>query len=131
VRSLGKNVFAYKMQSLALGGVMGAIGGIIITLNFTSVIPDYFIPTVTFFAYAVVILGGAGSVWGPLVGSVIFWFVIQFSESSLDATVPEDILSSQDLAALRFVLVGVLLMALMVFRPQGLLGKKEELLADG
>src|SRR4029450_6168454 len=40
VRSLGKNVFSYKMQSLILGGVIGALAGFIFALSTGSVLPD-------------------------------------------------------------------------------------------
>ena len=40
VRSLGKNVYCYKMQSLVLGGVIGALGGIIFAVDRQSVQPD-------------------------------------------------------------------------------------------
>ena len=40
VRALGKNVYAYKMQSLVLGGVIGALGGMLLALGRQSVQPD-------------------------------------------------------------------------------------------
>jgi branched-chain amino acid transport system permease protein len=58
-RALGKNVFAYKIQSLVLGGVFGALGGIFYSLSVQSLTPDFFSPPQTFFAYAALILGHA------------------------------------------------------------------------
>jgi branched-chain amino acid transport system permease protein len=135
VRSLGKNVFVYRLQSLAIGGVMGALGGIVLLTIQESVTPDVYVPTVTFFAFTIVILGGAGSTWGPLLGSFIFWTFIELSNGMLreaiDAGVlSESILTPQEVAATRFVLMGLLLAVLMVFRPQGLLGNREEVLLD-
>jgi branched-chain amino acid transport system permease protein len=135
VRSLGKNVFVAKLQSLAIGGVMGALGGIVLLLIQESVTPDVYIPTVTFFAFTIVILGGAGSTWGPIVGSVIFWTFIELSNGLLreaidEGLISESVLSPQDVAATRFVIMGVMLALLMVFRPQGILGNKEEVLLD-
>ena len=59
VRSLGKNVYAYKMQSLIIGGVLGCLGGFIYGLGQNSIQPDIFGTDTTFFAYTVLILGGA------------------------------------------------------------------------
>ncbi len=134
-RSLGKNVFVRKLQSLVLGGVFGALAGIVLMLNQQSVVPDTYVAVLTFFAYTVLILGGSGTTFGPIVGSIVFWFLVQLSESLLRQAiqadvVPTTVLTLQDLSALRFALVGVGLMALMAFRPQGIFGRREELLLD-
>ena len=65
VRSLGKNVYAYKMQRLILGGVIGALGGMIFAIGRQSVAPDSLGTALTFFAYVALILGGAARVLGP------------------------------------------------------------------
>jgi neutral amino acid transport system permease protein len=72
-RSLGKNVFNYKMQSLVLGGVMGALAGMMLAIQQQAVHPDTYLPIVTFYAYTILILGGPARVLGPVIGSVIFW----------------------------------------------------------
>jgi branched-chain amino acid transport system permease protein len=76
VRSLGKNVFAYKMQSLILGGVFGGIAGMFHVLKQGSAVPTDFNTTFTFFAYAALLVGGAARVLGPVAGSMIFWFLV-------------------------------------------------------
>ena len=134
-RALGKNVFAYKMQALILGGVFGARGGILYALATQSLTPDLYSPPQTFFAYAALIIGGAGRVFGPVIGAMIFWFVVSVTDNFLrQATAGNDPLISfienQDVGAIRFVLIGVALALLMVFRPQGILGKKEEVMLD-
>ena len=53
VRSLGKNVYAYKMQSLIIGGVLGCLGGFIYALGQASIQPDIFGTDTTFFAYTI------------------------------------------------------------------------------
>jgi ABC-type branched-subunit amino acid transport system permease subunit len=134
-RALGKNVFAYKMQSLALGGVFGALGGMIQALGTQALTPDFYSPTQTFYAYAALILGGAGTVLGPVIGAMLFWFVLDLTDGFLrQATAGPDPLISfidtQDVGAIRFVIVGVILALLMVYRPQGILGRREEVLLD-
>lgn len=134
-RAMGKNVYAYKLQSLALGGVIGALAGIVDTLDTGFVQSEQFRPQTTFFIWTVLILGGAASKWGPALGAVVFWFVLIFVEELLRQLVdndwiPDAIIDSSNVAAVRLVLMGVMLIALMVWRPQGLLGKKEEVLID-
>ena len=134
-RSLGKNVFGYKLQSLAIGGAIGSLAGIFFAVQTQSVNPDSFQPLFTFLAYAVVILGGPGRVLGPVVGSVLFWFLLSFTEAvlrqaTLAGFIPSWLLTAQEVAAVRWVLVGLGLILLMAFRPQGLFGSREETLID-
>jgi branched-chain amino acid transport system permease protein len=132
-RSLGKNAFWYKLQSLVVGGVFGAFAGMVLLFNQQSVVPDTYLPVLTFFVWTVVILGGAGSTWGPILGAIMFWFIVQFSESLTREAVTSGtitFLDAQEVASLRFVVVGLMLMLLMIFRPQGILGKREEMLLD-
>lgn len=135
VRSVGKNVYGYKLQSLVLGGLFGAVAGALLAINVQSVQPDSYNPVLTFNLYAIVILGGASRVLGPALGSVIFWFVVVFVDSALrgatsSGAIPPDVLSGADVGAVRFAFVGLGLMLLMLFRPAGLLGNRRELRLD-
>ena len=135
VRSLGKNVVGYKMQSLILGGLFGALGGFIFALANSSVQPDNYSTLLTFFAFTAMILGGAGRVLGPVIGAIIFSSFFTFLENTLfqavsAGVISESIMNSNQVGIVRFILVGVLLMALMIFRPQGIFGDKKELALD-
>ncbi len=132
VRSLGKNVYAYKMQALILGGVIGALAGFIFALGRSAVQPDLYSTEFTFFAYTILLLGGAARVFGPVVGAIIFWVVLSLTDNILNQTVragymPEAIMTGVQVGPVRFMLVGAALMALMVFRPQGIFGDKREI----
>ncbi len=129
VRALGKNVFAYKMQALIIGGVIAAIGGIVYALP-SAVNPNVYVTSLTFFVWTALLLGGAATVFGPLLGAVIFWVLQAFLSNLLPALVTSGLLpmvTSQQAATLRFVLVGLGLVLLVVFRPQGILGDRREL----
>jgi branched-chain amino acid transport system permease protein len=131
VRSLGKNVFAYKMQALILGGVFGALGGVVFALP-SAVVPATYTTSLTFFIWTILLLGGAATVFGPVVGSIIFWVIMGFLDNVLPALAQSDIpilsaMSSQQAGTLRFILVGVALMLIVIFRPQGIFGNKREL----
>jgi neutral amino acid transport system permease protein len=133
-RSLGKYVFGYKLQSLVLGGMIGALAGMLLAVDTQAVNPDTFVAVLTFFGYTVLILGGPGRTFGPIVGAIVFWFLLTFIDGFLDEALAAgwfpDGVTSTDLGAVRFALVGIGLMALMIFRPQGLFGNREELLLD-
>jgi branched-chain amino acid transport system permease protein len=132
VRSLGKNVYAYKMQALVIGGVIGALSGFIFALGRAAVQPDLYGTELTFFAYTVLILGGAARVLGPVVGAAIFWVVLSLTDNILSQAVragyiPDAIMTGTQVGQVRFMLVGVALMLLMIFRPQGIFGDKREI----
>ncbi len=131
VRSLGKNVYWYKMQSLILGGVFGALGGLVFAVVNQSVQPDNYSTAFTFFAYTALLLGGAARVVGPVLGAMIFWFLLQLTDVALREAInadyiPSSILAGPDVGQVRLVLVGLGLMLLMIFRPQGFFGDKRE-----
>ncbi len=126
VRSLGKNVYAYKMQSLVLGGVIGAVAGIIYVLP-RAVQPDAMGRSMTFFVWTILLLGGAATVFGPVLGSMLFWAALMLIKLTMRGTVPEDVMRSEQIEQFGWIIVGVTLMLLVIFRPQGILGDKKEL----
>lgn len=132
-RSLGKNVYGFKLQSLVLGGCIGALAGSLLAINVQSVTPDTYNPVVTFYLYVIVILGGAARLLGPVLGSLVFWFIITFLDSLLRQATSSDLitwLDPSDVGALRFAFVGLGLILLMVYRPAGLIGNAEEMRFD-
>jgi neutral amino acid transport system permease protein len=130
-RSLGKNIFAYKMQSLMLGGIIGSLGGVILALGNRAANPNDYSTAFTFFAWTIVILGGVGRVRGPIIGGIIYWFVIGFTEVFLSEATKNDVAPSwlvteNNFGFWRFMLTGLGLAALVVFRPQGIFGDRRE-----
>jgi branched-chain amino acid transport system permease protein len=134
-RSLGRNVFGFKIQALVLGGVIGSFAGMIFAIASQSVQADNYSTDLTFFAYAILILGGTARVFGPIAGTIIFWFLLVFVQQILTETVsagwiPSSILSADQVGQVKFILVGLGLMLLMIFRPQGIFGDRKELALD-
>ena len=129
VRALGKNVFAYKMQALIIGGIFGSLGGIVYALP-SSVNPGVYVTSLTFFVWTTLLLGGAATIFGPVLGAVIFWVLQAFLSNVLPQLVSSGVLpfiSSIQASTIIFILVGVGLMLLVIYRPQGILGDKKEL----
>ncbi len=123
-KALGKNVFWYKLQSLMLGGAIAGIAGAFYAWQLTYINPDGFIPLITFQAWTIVVLGGAGNNTGTLLGATIFWAYNTATRFVLKDIVPLD---DARLGAFRIMIIGLILMVVMMWRPQGILGKKEEL----
>ena len=129
VRALGKNVYFYKMQSLVIGGVYGSLAGMIFILP-RAVVPSNYQTSLTFFIYAILLLGGAATVFGPIIGSVIFWVLLSFFSGFIARAVEVGWLpffTNVQAGQLRFILVGLAIMLIVIFRPQGIFGNKKEL----
>lgn len=123
--ALGKNVFAYKLQALALGAALGAVAGLFFAFQFSFFSPQDFDPLTTFFAWIIVILGGTGRNWAVPVGAVVFGVIFAGTRF---ADIP--FLDTADQAFLRLIIIGLILIGLMAFRPQGLFGRREEMVLE-
>ncbi len=137
-RALGKNSYVYKLQALLIGGLIASVAGMLQVIQKAAVQPDTFNPVITFMIWTILILGGPGRVWSPVVGSMIYWSLIVFLEnvlrqlppgtrSTLESTIK---LSDFNISQFRFILVGLGLILLARYRPQGIFGSREEMALD-
>ncbi len=123
-KALGKNVFWYKLQAFMLGGGIAGLAGSFYAWQLTTVFPTNFEPLITFNAWTMIMLGGAGSNAGSILGVIIFWAY----DSLTRFVIPQlEIINIAQLGAFRGMTIGLILMLLMIWRPQGILGRKEEL----
>jgi branched-chain amino acid transport system permease protein len=113
--ALGKNVPLVKTTAFALGAAIAAIPGSLFAGYMRYIDPTSFTTLEAIFILSIVVIGGAGSFWGPIVGAtfmVILPEVLRFLQ-----------LSDAVAANLRQIIFGLLLILLMRFRPQGFLGE--------
>jgi ABC-type branched-subunit amino acid transport system permease subunit len=123
VKALGKNVFWYKLQAFVIGGAIGGMAGSFFAWQLTTVYPDSFIPLITFQAWTIVTIGGAGSNLGVPIGAAIFQIY-----NVLPRFLPPQIRADGGrFEAIQLMLIGLTLILLMLWRPQGILGNKDEL----
>jgi neutral amino acid transport system permease protein len=124
-KALGKNVFAYKLQAFVLGGAVGGLAGAFYAWHLQTLYPKFFEPEVTFSAWMIVAIGGAGNNLGVIIGAIIYQLY-----NSLPRFLPEALKNSLGggrVEAMQIILIGLTLILVMLWRPQGILGKKEEL----
>jgi branched-chain amino acid transport system permease protein len=126
--SLGKNVLVYKLQVLALGSALAGVAGLFYAWQFSFFSPDDFQPLLTFFAWMIVILGGVGRIWAVPVGAAVFGFL--FAGTRFLDFQPLSSLDSAERAYLRLIVIGLVIIGLVVFRPQGILGRREEMVLE-
>ncbi|MDP9136854.1 MAG: branched-chain amino acid ABC transporter permease, partial [Pseudomonadota bacterium] len=119
--SLGKNPSAYRLQAFVIGcaimGLAGAMQGHFIGF----IAPENYLPGLTFQVWAMLIVGGAGNNYGALLGAVVVWGFWSLSSGLVAAVLPPDYQARA--AALQLVMIGVLIAAVLVVRPRGILAE--------
>ncbi len=119
VRALGKDPARFKIRVLVLGAALAGIAGAFYAHYIGYVVPDQFIPLVTFYVWMAIIMGGVGRISGAIVGAALLMLFLEGSRFLRDV-VP--FISAVDMASVRIGAVGLALVLFTMFRPQGLMG---------
>jgi branched-chain amino acid transport system permease protein len=104
---MGVNTFKYRLLAFATSAVIAGIVGMIDAAFIFNAFPGNFDVQQTVMVFIMVILGGLGSIPGAILGAILF-------------TVPPFLL--QQFVFYKYLVISVVLIATMVFRPEGLLG---------
>jgi branched-chain amino acid transport system permease protein len=118
--SLGKNVLLFKMETMTIAGAIGGLAGTYYALMQRYMSPDDAKPIETFVIWAMVVVGGRGNVWGIVLGTI----VIQAFYSGTRFLTGLFGIEADTMAALRLVVIGLLITLVTMFRPQGLLPER-------
>jgi branched-chain amino acid transport system permease protein len=119
VKALGKDPAGFKIQVLIVGSALAGIAGAFYAHYITYIVPDQFIPLVTFYVWMAVIMGGVGRVSGAIVGTGILMLFLEGSRFIRDV-LPG--VSEVEMASIRLGVVGMMLILFTLYRPQGLMG---------
>ncbi|RLA93823.1 MAG: branched-chain amino acid ABC transporter permease, partial [Deltaproteobacteria bacterium] len=119
----GKDVFLFKMQSLVLGSMIMGIGGALYAHYTRAISPDVFTPLYgTFIIWVMLMAGGSGNNRGAILGAFLIWgiwtgtkFLTDLLPYTMKARAPY----------IRFLIVGILLELILIYRPQGILGEEK------
>ncbi len=120
----GKNIFSFKMQSLVFGAMVMGIGGALYAHYTKAISPSVFTPLYgTFIIWIMLMAGGSGNNKGAILGAFVIWglwigtkFMTDLLPYTLKARAPY----------IRFLLIGILLEIILIYRPQGLLGEEKK-----
>lgn len=115
--AMGINTARYKLYAYSAGGFFGGVTGVFFAHSQQYISPLSFTLFENILILMLIVLGGMGTLAGPIIGAAI-WVV--FLE------VARDMPFIQQHPELRFMALGILLVVLMIFRPQGLLGQKRK-----
>jgi len=118
--ALGKNRAKYRAQTFALGSAMAGIAGGLFAQYIQFIDPYMFMPMVTFTVWIMVILGGPANTWGALLGAAL----VQLFDKG--AAIAKDYLTLPiDPTDLQYILFGVLMILVLLYRPRGLLKESQ------
>jgi ABC-type branched-subunit amino acid transport system permease subunit len=128
----GINTVTTKLLAFALGATTAGLAGVFNASKLTIVSPDQFMFTVSFTVLAMVILGGMGNIWGVAAGAfVVFMIQVVFLKQlntikdalhlpALDLGPLHVDLAAINFTDYQYLLYGVALVLMMLFRPEGL-----------
>ena len=117
----GKPVFRFKVQAFAIGAGVAGLAGVLFAHYLAYVEPNMFLPQESLYVWLALILGGSGNNRGALLGSLVLLGLLEGSRFAKDV-IP--FLTGVRLAAAQQILVGVVLVTMMIRRPEGLLPEK-------
>ncbi len=118
--ALGKNIFHVKMKAFIVGAIFAGVAGGLYARYATLVVPEMFIPYVTFVAWLSTIIGGKGNNKGVILGCFIFVLLDQFTLFAQASAA-----YAVKLASLRAFIMGLLLIVVLRWFPQGILKEKK------
>jgi ABC-type branched-subunit amino acid transport system permease subunit len=121
--SNGLNTVTTKLLAFALGASTAGFAGVFNAAKLTLVSPDQFLSTVSFSIVAMVVLGGMGNVWGVALGAFVIYTIQVVLLKQLNAFFAElhvPILQDINFVQYQFLLYGLALVLMMLFRPEGL-----------
>ncbi len=119
----GINTVTTKLAAFALGATTAGFAGVLNASKLTIVDPSQFLFTVSFTVLAMVVLGGMGNIAGVAIGAFILYNIQSVLLKQLNAffdNVPLPILGDIDFVKYQFLLYGIALVLMMMFRPEGL-----------
>jgi branched-chain amino acid transport system permease protein len=124
-RSLGKPVAAFKIKVFMIGSAVAAGAGALNAVYVGYLVPDEFLPIVTFYIWMAMIIGGSGSNRGVVLGSVILVFFQEGSRFLKDVLPVAYMFSDARMAAFRLIIIGLALTVIPIYWPRGLWGRRE------
>lgn len=125
-QALGKDTFFLKLQSFVVGAALMGLSGALFAFFLRAVYPppNQFVLTDTFVVWVMVIIGGSGNNRGVLLGAFVYQLLVYIT-----MRVPNWLNLTGDLSTkifyLRLIAIGVVLILIVMYRPQGLLAEKK------
>jgi len=121
--AMGKNVFSYRLQAFVLGCAIMGLSGAMYASFMRFISPQDFMPIFTIQVYVMLIAGGKGNNFGAILGALVIWGLWSASDSLIALLVTPDFQTQA--AALRLIIIGLVLILMLIYRPAGILPEKK------
>jgi branched-chain amino acid transport system permease protein len=132
-RAMGVNLLRMKLLAFATGAAFAGVMGMVFVAKQDFVSPESFTFLESVFILAMVILGGMGSVQGAIIGAVLVTVLkLQVLKDLASLLGKLDLPNAWNLAKYQPLLLGIILIVMMIKRPEGILPpkvKKEDIAA--
>ena len=123
-RTMGVDTFRTRVLAFTLGCFGGGIGGALMGNLVTTIDPRMFMITQTYSLLMIVVVGGLGSITGSLIGSVLVTTMLEWLRF-VENPITLGSLHIPGIPGMRMVLFSVLLIAVIIFRREGIMGMRE------
>ncbi len=125
-RSLGKPAPGLKLRAFALGGVIAGLAGSLWTHSLGIIHVGQFVPIITFQVWLALLLGGRGNPFGAVVGAIVLMAITEGTRflDSIRWLEPLTRWNPSFVPSLRYVIIGLLLIAVVRFFPGGILPER-------
>ncbi len=122
--AMGVNTFKIKTMAFCTSAFLEGVGGGLLAALLTSISPDLFTFFFTFQLLIIIVLGGLGSTTGAIIGTIL---VIGGSEwmRFLDEPINLGFMETPAMPGMRMVVFSLILIFVMLFAREGIMGKKE------
>lgn len=118
--ALGYDIVKVKVRVMMVGAAIAATGGALLTTYISFIGPGQLLPVDTFLVWAIIVVGGMGNHLGVIVGAVVVNLIYLGTRFANDYAK----LDANTAASLRLLLVGLILMAFLMFRTNGLVPER-------
>ena len=122
--AMGINVFGMKVLSFSISSALAGIAGGLLAHYLTTIDPKQFIFLKTFDILLIVVLGGVGSITGSVISAIVVTIAME-ALRFLDGPLNLGFMTTNGIPGLRMVFFSALLMVVVIYRQQGLMGKAE------
>src|SRR5262249_25218243 len=121
-RAIGKNANRFRLQAFVLGSAVMGLAGAVQGHFIGFIAPENYLSAITFQTWAMLIIGASGTIKGAVLGAVLVWGLWSASGAAMSTIFPPE--AQARAAALQIVAIGVIMAAILLLRPRGLLGEQ-------
>ena len=118
--AFGRNVYLVKLKAYVIGGCVAGLGGALLAAYITAFNPYGWTPQETFLIYAALFIGGTGNSLGVIIGA----FFVEVGVQEVTRYIPQLGNNASSGDAIRLIVIGLLIVAILWWRPQGILPER-------